>query len=58
MFFPIKNLSSYQYILFFLVPRKHFFSAKLLQFNVNYSHARVFTLHQAVKKLNQTRAIK
>ena len=42
--FSHKNLSSDLYIFSFLLPQeKFFFSAKTLQFNLNYSHTRVFT---------------
>ena len=49
LYFPIKNLSSYLanyqlsaiYLIFSLVPRKDF-SSQQKQFNVNYSHSRVF----------------
>ena len=44
--FSHKNLSSDLYIFSFLLPQeKFFFSAKTLQFNLNYSHTRVFTFH-------------
>ena len=48
--FSHKNLTSYLYILFSLVKEE------TPQFNVNYSHTRVFYfsfVHQTVKKLNQ-----
>ena len=61
IFFLIKSFFIYIFS-FFLYQEKFNFSAKSLQFNENYSHARVFTLqlyiNRTVKKLNQASLIK
>ena len=56
-------MSSYLYVLFSLVPKNFFFSAKILQLNVNYSNTIVFTYHlydsqeTESKRWNQTEVL-